>query len=51
MKRIFLLLILIAIIGSVTYAVVLTKEKKTEKKEQLKKKGIQKRSSCGAYRS
>ena len=50
MKRIFLLVILIALIGSVTYAVVLTKDNKSAKKEQVKKKEVKKHSGCGSYR-
>jgi hypothetical protein len=49
MKRIFLLLVLFALIGSVAYAVVFrqksSKDAKVEKKDVNKKK----HSNCGSY--
>ena len=51
MKRFILIVLLMALVGSMAYAVMLTKTRSTENKIEKKaeKKEVKKRSGCGYY--
>jgi Tfp pilus assembly protein PilO len=48
MKRIILIVLLLALVGSMAYAVVLTTSKSSVTKVEKKDKPVKKRSNCGS---
>lgn len=54
MKKMMLVVLLLAMVGTMAFAVVLTRSKATvdkaeQKKESVQKKEVKKRSGCGYY--